>query len=81
MRESPGSLNLHETPRTVRPESPERRRAEFSFALEAVATRTGDDPMGSSALSSSIFSLLEEGEMLRFTARVKKTPAVRNNLP
>lgn len=68
--ESPGSPNLPETPRTSDPESPERRRAEFSFALESVATRSGDDPMDSSALSSSLFSLLEEGEMLRFSARI-----------
>jgi len=68
--ESPGSPNLPETPRTSDPESPERRRAEFSFALESLATRSGDDPMDSSALSSSLFSLLEEGEMLRFSARI-----------
>lgn len=73
MLESPARIIDRETPLPTHPESPERRRAEFSFALEAIATRTGDDPTDSSALTSSILSLLEEGEMLRFTARVEES--------
>lgn len=73
MMEYSRSLDLLETPRSARTESPERRSAEFSFELESAAMRTGDDPEDSSVLSASLLSLLGAGEMLRFSARVEES--------